>query len=498
MFQQLIQLQQRLLAAQWKRSWRAAKQPDKPKRANEAPEAQAKAKDRKKTGATSEGVVAQNNPPKSCLTNKKTTFGPLHDCERVFQNLYGRHDWRMTGACKRGDWYRTADLLDKGPDWIMDQVCQSGLRGRGGGGYFTGTKWNFLRTAEANADKVLVMNCAEGEPGTCKDRQILRHEPHKLIEGCLLAGFAMGCTRAIIYVRNRFYNEACNLQFALAEAYRHGLLGSSACNTGIRFDILVQRGDRYLCGEETALVKCLTGEIGRPHRRPPFLTDKGYFSHPCLVINAETVAVLPTILRRGPRWWADLGRSHNSGTKLFNISGHVNCPCTVEEEMSMPMRDLIEKHAGGVRGGWDNLLAVFPGGLSTSLINKQVAAEVLMDFECLEAAGSSLGSGALIVVNKQSDPIKVMLRSIQFYEKHTCKQCTYCRDGAIWLPELFDRFVRGEAHPHEIDWTLAIGKKIKDSNPICGLAQGQVNVACSLVDNFRPQIEDRILKCIKA
>ncbi|XP_033251936.1 NADH dehydrogenase [ubiquinone] flavoprotein 1, mitochondrial-like [Drosophila miranda] len=254
-------------------------------------------------------VAGKNDPPKSCLTNEKTTFGPLNDCDRVFQNLYGRHDWRLKGACKRVDWYHTAVLLEKASDCIMEQVCQSGLRGRGGGGFFCGNKWNFLRSAESKQDKVLVMNCAEGETGKCKDREIIRHEPHKIIEGCLLAGFAMGCNQAIIYVRNRFYNEACNLQFAVAEAYRYGLLGPSACDTGIKFDILVQRGDRYLCGEETALVKCLMGKIGRPRRRPPFLTEQGYFSHPCVVINAESIAVLPTILRRGASWWADLGRS---------------------------------------------------------------------------------------------------------------------------------------------------------------------------------------------
>lgn len=455
----------------------------------------AKPKTPKKLGPDRPKIV---DPPKGCLTNEKTKFGPLDDCDRVFQNLYGRHDWRLQGACQRGDWHRTGELLELGPDWIMEQVRKSGLRGRGGAGFYAGHKWEFLRQTKSETEaKIIIVNCAEGEPGTCKDREILRHEPHKLIEGMLLAGVAMGCSRAIVYVRNRLYNEACNLNFALAEAYHHGLVGDSACGTGIKFDVMVQRGDRYLCGEETALVKCLMGELGRPFRRPPFLTEKGYFGHPCAVVNTESVAVLPAILRRGPAWWTGLGRSYNSGTKLFCLSGDVNNPCTVEEEMSIPLRELIERHAGGVKGGWDNLLAIFPGGLSTPLLDPQAAGEVLMDFDGLAEANSSLGCGGVIVMTKDCDPLAVMQRSIEFFEGNTCKQCTYCREGAIWLPEMFGRFVKGQAHPHEIDWVMQIADKIKNSNPICALAYSQVSVAESLVRMFSQQIEKRILQYAK-
>ncbi|XP_030384150.1 NADH dehydrogenase [ubiquinone] flavoprotein 1, mitochondrial [Scaptodrosophila lebanonensis] len=429
-------------------------------------------------------------PPEGIITNTKKEFGRLHDCDRIFQNLYGRHDWRLKGACQRGDWYRTADLIEMGPDWIMTQVKKSGLRGRGGAGFYVGHKWEYLRSTEAKG-KVLVMNCAEGEPGTCKDREIIRHEPHKLIEGLVLAGYTMGCERAVIYVRNKFYNEACNLQFAIAEAYKYGLLGSNACDTGWKFDINVQRGDRYICGEETALINCLEGKMGRPRRRPPYLSEKGLFGHPSLVINAESIAVLPTLLRRGPGWFACLGRSYNSGTKLFNISGHVNQPCTVEEEMSIPLRQLIECHAGGVRGGWDNLLAVFPGGLSTPLINKQTADDVSMDYDCLESKGSSLGSGAVIVMNKQCDPLMTMLRAITFYKQHTCKQCTPCREGSIWLPEIFKRFNTGEAQPEEVDWLPTILKTMEGTT-ICALSDSQVNVTRSMITNFREVIMKRI------
>ncbi|XP_034479806.1 NADH dehydrogenase [ubiquinone] flavoprotein 1, mitochondrial [Drosophila innubila] len=435
-------------------------------------------------------------PPKGMLTNTKTDFGPLKDCDRVFQNLYGRHDWRLKGSCQRGDWYRTADLLEMGPDWILDEIKRAGLRGRGGSGFYSGIKWNFLKEVKAK-NKILILNCAEGEPGTCKDREILRHEPHKLIEGCLLAGFCMGCEKCIVYIRNRFYNESCNLQFALAEAYRYGLLGCNACDAGIKFDMHIQRGDRYLTGEETAMVNCLMGKLGRPRKRPPYLHEKGYFDHPTVVINAESIAVVPTILRRGAKWWTGLGRNKNSGTKLFNISGHVNNPCTVEEEMSMPLRDLIEMHAGGVCGGWKNLLAVFPGGLSTPLLPKISAEEALMDFDCMHSLGSGLGTGGLIVICKDSDPLEIMQRSIEFYKKQTCKQCTPCRDSAIWFPEISKGFTKGESHPHMIDFMDTIQKRMRGGTCICALSEGHANVAHALVQQFGQLIEQRILEYAK-
>ncbi|EDW01484.1 GH21461 [Drosophila grimshawi] len=433
---------------------------------------------------------AKITPFKGMLSNTKSEFGPLKDCDRIFQNLYGFHDWRLKGACQRGDWYRTADLLDMGANWIVDEVKRSGLRGRGGSGYYTGNKWEFLQKVNAN-NKILILNCAEGEPGTCKDREILRHEPHKIIEGCLLAGYAMGCEKCIIYVRNCFYNEACNLQFALAEAYRYGLLGCNACDTGIKFDIQVQRGDRYLSGEETALVNCLMGKLARPRKRPPYLHEQGYFDHPCLVLNTETLAVVPTILRRGAKWFTGLGRNMNFGTKLFSICGHVQHPCTVEEEMSMPLREIIDMHAGGVCGGWNNLLGVFPGGLSSPLIGKVGAEGLLMDYDCLQKAGSSFGTGGIIVVSNNCDPLLVMQRSIEFYMKQTCKQCTPCRDGAIWLPKILRNFTKGESVPQMIDFVAVICKTMIGTT-ICGLSDSQANVAMGLITHFAPHIQQRI------
>nr|KAF6438374.1 NADH:ubiquinone oxidoreductase core subunit V1 [Molossus molossus] len=278
---------------------------------------------------------------------KKTSFGSLKDEDRIFTNLYGRHDWRLKGAQSRGDWYKTKEILLKGPDWILGEIKTSGLRGRGGAGFPTGLKWSFMNKPSDGRPKYLVVNADEGEPGTCKDREIMRHDPHKLVEGCLVGGRAMGARAAYIYIRGEFYNEASNLQVAIREAYEAGLIGKNACGSGYDFDVFVVRGaGAYICGEETALIESIEGKQGKPRLKPPFPADVGVFGCPTTVANVETVSVSPTICRRGGAWFASFGRERNSGTKLFNISGHVNHPCTVEEEMSVPLKELIEKHAG--------------------------------------------------------------------------------------------------------------------------------------------------------
>merc|ERR1711974_567309 len=274
----------------------------------------------------------------STAPSTKTTFGPLKDEDRIFTNLYGRHDWRVDGALKRGDWYKTKEILLKGHEWIINEVKKSGLRGRGGAGFPTGLKWSFMNKPSDGRPRYLVINADEGEPGTCKDREIMRHDPHKLVEGCLVAGRAMGARAAYIYVRGEFYNETTNLQVAIKEAYDKGFLGKNACGSGYDFDVFVHRGaGAYICGEETALIESLEGKQGKPRLKPPFPADVGVFGCPTTVTNVETVAVAPTICRRGGDWFASMGRTRNSGSKLFNISGHVNNPCTVEEEMSIPL-----------------------------------------------------------------------------------------------------------------------------------------------------------------
>lgn len=424
----------------------------------------------------------------------KTKFGPLADQDRIFTNLYGRHDWRLKGALKRGDWYKTKEILLKGTDWIINEIKVSGLRGRGGAGFPTGMKWSFMNKPSDGRPKYLVVNADEGEPGTCKDREIMRHDPHKLVEGCLIAGRAMGARAAYIYIRGEFYNEASNMQLAIAEAYQAGLIGKNACNSGYDFDVFMHRGaGAYICGEETALIESLEGKQGKPRLKPPFPADVGVFGCPTTVSNVETVAVAPTICRRGGVWFASFGRTRNSGTKLYNISGHVNTPCTVEEEMSIPLKELIERHAGGVVGGWDNLLGIIPGGSSTPIIPKHVCDDVLMDFDGLVQAQTSLGTAAIIVMDKSTDVIKAISRLIDFYKHESCGQCTPCREGIAWMYKMMHRFVDGNGRPEEIDMLWEISKQI-EGHTICALGDGAAWPVQGLIRHFRPEIEGRMKK----
>lgn len=427
-------------------------------------------------------------PPKQT----KTKFGGLKDEDRIFTNLYGRHDFKLKGALARGDWYKTKEILLKGTEWIINEVKTSGLRGRGGAGFPSGLKWSFMNKPSDGRPKYLVINADEGEPGTCKDREIMRHDPHKLIEGCLIAGRAMGARAAYIYIRGEFYNESSNMQLAINEAYKAGLIGKNACGSGYDFDVYMHRGaGAYICGEETALIESLEGKQGKPRLKPPFPADIGLFGCPTTVTNVETVAVAPTICRRGGAWFASFGRERNSGTKLFNISGHVNNPCTVEEEMSIPLKELIERHAGGVIGGWDNLLAIIPGGSSVPLIPKKVCEEVLMDFDSLVQAQSGLGTAAVIVMNKQTDVVKAIARLILFYKHESCGQCTPCREGTGWLSKMMDRFVEGKARTDEIDMIWELSKQI-EGHTICALGDAAAWPVQGLIRHMRPELERRI------
>lgn len=433
-------------------------------------------------------------PPGTPPPQTKTTFGPLADADRIFTNLYGLHDWRLKAAMKRGDWYKTKEIIEKGSPWIINEIKTSGLRGRGGAGFPTGLKYSFMNKPPDGRPKFLVVNGDEGEPGTCKDREIFRHDPHKLVEGCLIVSHAMGANAGYIYVRGEFFNETCNLQYAIAEAYKAGFLGKNACGSGFDYDLYVQRGaGAYVCGEETSLIESLEGKAGKPRSKPPFPADVGVFGCPSTVTNVETVAVVPAICRRGGNWFASFGRTRNSGTKLFNISGHVERPCTVEEEMSMPTRELIERHAGGVLGGWDNLLAIIPGGSSTPCIPKEDASKSIHDYDGLMAVRSSLGTGAIIVMDKSTDIIKAIARLAAFYKHESCGQCTPCREGLHWVHLIMQRFVTGQAKPSEIDMLWEITKQI-EGHTICALGDGAAWPPQGLIRHFRPVIEERMRK----
>ncbi len=417
----------------------------------------------------------------------------LQDKDRIFTNLYGYRSWRLDGALSRGDWDGTADLLAKGPDWIIEEVKESGLRGRGGAGFPTGLKWSFMpKERPAGQPAYLVVNADESEPGTCKDREILRHEPHKLIEGALLAGFAMRASAAYIYVRGEFCREAERLEAAVAEAYEKGFIGRNACGSGYDFDVHVHRGaGAYICGEETAMLQSLEGKKGQPRLKPPFPAMVGLYGAPTTVNNVESISVVPTILRRGAGWFSSFGRPNNTGTKLFCISGHVNRPCTVEESMSIPLRDLIERHAGGVRGGWDNLLAVIPGGSSVPLIPKSVCDEVLMDYDALKEAQSGLGTAAVIVMDRSTDIVRAIARLSYFYKHESCGQCTPCREGTGWMWRVMERLAEGRARREEIDLLLEVTKQV-EGHTICALGDAAAWPIQGLIRHFRDEIERRI------
>ena len=415
----------------------------------------------------------------------------LADADRIFTNLYGQGDWRLDGARQRGDWDGTRELILEGRDWIVEQAKESGLRGRGGAGFPTGLKWSFM-PKESDRPTYLVVNADESEPGTCKDRDILRNDPHKLVEGCLLASAGMGVRDCYIYVRGEFYNEAQRLQTAIDEAYAARLIGNDACGAGYRFDLYLHRGaGAYICGEETGLLESLEGRKGQPRLKPPFPAQVGLYGCPSTVNNVETIAVVPEILRRGAAWFAGIGRPRNTGTKIFCLSGHVNAPCNVEEAMGIPLRELIEKHAGGVRGGWDNLLAIIPGGSSVPVIPKSICDTVLMDFDSLQAVKSGLGTAAVIVMDKSTDIVKAIARLSKFYKHESCGQCTPCREGAGWVWRVMERMVEGDATVAEIDTLLDVSYEI-EGHTICALADGAMWPVQGLIRHFRPEMERRI------
>ena len=417
----------------------------------------------------------------------------LQDKDRIFTNLYGQYDWGLQGARARGDWDATAAILARGRDAIIDEMKASGLRGRGGAGFPTGLKWSFMPKTSDGRPHYLVVNADESEPGTCKDRDIMRHDPHKLVEGSLIAAFAMGAHAAYIYVRGEFYNESVHLQAAIDQAYEAGLIGRNACGSGWDFDCYLHRGaGAYICGEETALLESLEGKKGMPRLKPPFPAAVGLYGCPTTVNNVESIAVAPTILRRGAAWFSGLGRPNNAGTKLFCISGHVNKPCNVEEELGIPMRELIDKYAGGVRGGWDNLLAVIPGGSSVPLLPKAICDDMLMDFDSLRAAKSGLGTAAVIVMDQSTDLIKAIARLSQFYKHESCGQCTPCREGTGWMMRVMNRMVQGRAEISEIDTLEQVTRQI-EGHTICALGDAAAWPIQGLIRHFRPMMEARIV-----
>jgi NADH-quinone oxidoreductase subunit F len=417
----------------------------------------------------------------------------LDDKDRIFTNIYGMRDRTLQGAIARGHWDNTAGLIARGRDAIVEEMKSSGLRGRGGAGFPTGLKWSFMPKESDGRPHYLVVNADESEPGTCKDREIMRHDPHTLIEGCLIASFAMGANACYIYLRGEYIREREALQIAIDECYEAGLLGRNAAKSDWDFDLYLHHGaGAYICGEETALLESLEGKKGMPRLKPPFPAGVGLYGCPTTVNNVESIAVAPTILRRGADWFASFGRDNNKGTKLFAVSGHVNAPCVVEEAMSITFDELIDRHCGGIRGGWDNLKAVIPGGSSVPVLPADLMRkDAIMDFDWLRDQKSGLGTAAVIVMDQSTDIIKAIWRLSKFYKHESCGQCTPCREGTGWMMRVMDRLVTGEAEIEEIDMLHDVTKQV-EGHTICALGDAAAWPIQGLIRHFRDEIEDRI------
>ena len=415
----------------------------------------------------------------------------LKEKDKIFKNLYGHENWNLEGAKKRGIWSGTNNLIEKGREYIIDEIKKSELRGRGGAGFPTGLKWSFI-PKNSNTNHYLIINADESEPGSCKDREILRNDPHLLIEGSLIAGFAIKAEKCYIYIRGEYYFESLNLQEAIDEAYRDGLIGKNACNSNFNFDIEIHRGaGAYICGEETALLESLEGKKGQPRLKPPFPALIGLYGCPTIVNNVETIAVVPTILRKGSDWFSNIGNPKNTGTKIFSISGHVNNPCNIEEEMGIPLKTLINAYAGGVRGGWDNLLAVIPGGASMPLIPKSICDYIKMDFDSLNKVQSNLGTAAIIVMDKSTDIIAAITRLSHFFKHESCGQCTPCREVTGWIFKMMEKMIYGDLKITDIDKIIYVTKQV-EGHTICAFGDAAAWPIQGLVRHFRPEIEKRI------
>ncbi|MCP5404827.1 MAG: NADH-quinone oxidoreductase subunit NuoF [Pseudomonadaceae bacterium] len=413
--------------------------------------------------------------------------------DKCFPNLDGAGDWGIKGYQKRGGYKGLKKLLQTAPAEHIDKLKKSALRGRGGAGFSTGMKWSFMpKPEQSGKPHYLVCNADEGEPGTCKDRDILRNDPHTLVEGMIVGCYTLGAKAGYIYVRGEYYDESSRLNQAIREAYDAGFLGKNIQGTGVDVDVYVHLGaGAYICGEETALLESLEGKKGQPRLKPPFPAGFGLYGCPTTINNVETIAQVPPVLKHPLDWWTRWGRENNHGTKIFSISGSVNNPCNVEAPMSIPLRELIDEYAGGVIGGWDNLQAIIPGGSSTPILTKELAEQAIMDFDGLKPLGSSLGTAAVVVMNKDVDVLRVMTRIAAFYKHESCGQCTPCREGVGWVYRLMHRLAEGKGTADELDQLYAITKKI-EGRTICAFADGAMWPVQGTLRHFRELFEEKL------
>lgn len=369
---------------------------------------------------------------------------------------------------------------------IIDQVKQSGLRGRGGAGFPTGIKWGFM-PRKNELQKIIAVNTDEGEPGTYKDREIVEQDPHQVIEGVLIAAYAVGATRAYVYIRGEFFLGVKRWIKAIAEAYEAGFLGEDILGSGFHLDMSVHRGaGAYICGEETAMLESLEGKRGEPRQKPPYPVNIGLFGLPTLVQNIETLACIPHIIQQGPEWFASIGTAESKGPKIFSVSGHVNRPGNYELPLGISLQDIIFNFAGGIPHG-RSIKAVIPGGVSTPMLPSDLI-DIPMAFETLSQVGSALGTGAVIVIDETTCIVEVVRRISKFFAHESCGRCTPCRIGSVRIFDILDRMENGRGNPGDIDLLLDLVAGI-DGHTFCPMGSALVNPVRSAIQYFRPEFE---------
>ncbi len=408
--------------------------------------------------------------------------------EVCFKNLEQKDPWSLKTYEANGGYSVWRKIL-KGeftPEQIIDELKTSGLRGRGGAGFPTGLKWSFM-PRNADMQKYVVCNSDEGEPGTCKDRDILRYNPHSVIEGMAIGGFVMNATKGYNYIRGEFMEPFYRFEDALKEAYDAGLLGENIDGSSVSFDLYTHLGaGAYICGEETALLESLEGKKGLPRFKPPFPANIGLYGKPTTINNTESFASVPDILAKGGQWFADIGVENSGGCKLFSVTGHVNKPANFEVPMGISFKDLLEM-AGGIREG-RTLKAVIPGGSSTPVLTAEVAMAMTMDYDGIEKAGSMLGAGSVIIMDDSTCMVEALTRLAHFYYDESCGQCTPCREGTGWLYRVLKRIMDGNGKADDIDLLMSVQDKIM-GNTICALGDAAAMPVESFLRNFREEFE---------
>jgi len=372
---------------------------------------------------------------------------------------------------------------------LIEELKLSALRGRGGAGFPTGLKWSFM-PRNAEGQKYIVCNSDEGEPGTCKDRDILRYNPHQLIEGMIIAGYCIGASKGYNYIRGEFVEPIKRFEGALEEACAEGLLGKNLFGSGFDFDLNAHYGGgAYVCGEETALLESIEGKKGQPRFKPPFPAGFGLYGRPTTINNTETLSSVPVILAKGGQWFLDMGKPNNGGTKLFCVSGHVNKPGNYEVPMGIPFAELLEM-AGGVRNG-HKLKAVIPGGSSTPVLPAEIIMQTDMDYDSISKAGSMLGAGSVIVMDETTCMVKALARLSHFYAEESCGQCTPCREGTGWLAKVMHRIEHGQGRQEDLDLLNDVAGRIR-GRTICALGDAAAMPVQGFLKHYREEFQYHI------